>query len=40
MLKESKPDLVLAYHDKKSKGTKHCIENALKLNYEVIVNYY
>lgn len=40
MLKESKPDLVLAYWNKKSKGTKHCIENASKLNYEVIVNYY
>jgi len=40
LVKGVKPNLVLAYYNKKDINTKHCIENALKLNYEVIVNYY
>lgn len=40
LVKGIKPDLVLAYYDKKDINTKYCIENALELNNEVIVNYY
>lgn len=39
MLKEGKPDLVLAFHPdlSKSKGTKHMVEIARKAGVEVIV---
>ena len=40
LVKGVKPNLVLVYYDKKDINTKHCIENSLKLNYEVFVNYY
>ena len=39
MLQYGKPDLVLAFHKKlvKSKGTKHCVEQARKLGIKVKV---
>ena len=38
MLEQSNPDLVLAFWDGKSRGTKHMIEIAEKAGVPVIVN--